>query len=134
MRPTINVALLARSGPRMALVSALSYLLNLGIFAFLAEFAGWSPEIAAAAAMAALTGINFLACRHYIFEAREGSLRRQVLLYLSSTIGFRAMELAAFSLIYRATNSDALILYPSVLAVSFAAKYVIAGKFIFRKD
>lgn len=134
MRPATDVTMLVRSSPRMLLVSAISYAVNFGIFALLVKFAEWPPEIAAVVGIVTVTALNFLACRYFIFEARDGSIRRQLFLYLASTTAFRAAELATFSLIYRTVPSNALVVYPIVLAVSYVAKYVFAGLVVFKKS
>jgi putative flippase GtrA len=133
MLRSIDIARLLKTSPRMLLVSGVSYAMNLSVFALLVKLAQWPAELAATAGIVAVMAFNFLALRYFIFRAaRHESIWRQLALFLASTASFRVAELAAFSLIYRTFHADSLVVYPLVLAVSYIAKYVVAGHLIFR--
>lgn len=125
MKPTLM------KGARMAMMSVVSFVVNLGIFALVSRYTPWPPEVAAVIAIAIVMVMNFGACRYWIFDARSGDMGRQMLGFGMATIGFRSAELGAFSLIYRLTNWNEVVLYGAVLVVSFVAKLLFFEKRVF---
>lgn len=120
-------------GSRMAMMSVISYGVNIGLFALFAKIVGLPPELSAVVTVIVIMVINFSACKYWIFEVRNGSIRQQFARFAVLTLVFRGAELGMFFLIYRLTNLDELLVYPMVLAISFFAKIFFFGRAVFGK-
>lgn len=107
----------------MTALSAVSFLVNVGMFALLSGPLGMPPEVAAACAVSIVMVINFLACRYWVFEASSGKLTRQFVMFLLATLAFRSLEIAVFSLVYRHLGINELLAYVAVLSASFVLKF-----------
>ena len=123
-----------KRGARMAVMSVVSFVLNLGIFASITRVMFWPAEVAALIAISILTLLNFGACRYWIFDARSGDTSRQFLGFSLATIGFRLTELTIFSVVYRLTHVNEVVVYGVVLAVSFMAKLLFFETKVFRVE
>lgn len=124
---------LLQSVPRMAFMSLISFGLNLGLFTFFVKLAAITPELSAAVAAIIVMGLNFVACRYWIFDARGGNAHKQLALFMVATLAFRGAEIGLFSFIYRLTYSDELLVYSIVLVTSFLIKFLFFEKAVFAR-
>lgn len=116
----------------MAMLSVVSFGLNLGITAAGHEWLGLPEELAFLISLGTVMVINFLACRYLIFEASEGSATQQAIRFLASAIGFRSAEYLTFLAIHTWLGVHYLIAVTGVLGFFFVAKFLFFGRFVFR--
>jgi putative flippase GtrA len=113
------------------MVSAGSFLLNLGLTATLHELLGVREETAFAVALATVFVTNFLCLRYFVFRAGEASLTRQMTLFGLSTLGFRGLEYVFFLGLHTWLG----VFYPVAIVVtlvtSLLVKYVWFKRIIF---
>ncbi len=115
-------------------VSAVGFVLNLGITVFLHEFLGATEELAFALALLTVFSYNFAACRYFIFRATSSDPRRQLLKYALSSAVFRLVEYAAFVLVHTILGVQYLVAAVLILATSFFSKYFFYGNVVFTND
>jgi putative flippase GtrA len=72
-------------------VGLVATVVDLAVLAALVEVFALSPQLANLPALAAGAVVQFIGCRHLVFAAAEGDLRRQI-------TGFAATELATLAL------------------------------------
>ncbi len=123
---------LARPASWMAVMSGVSFGLNLGITAVGHEWLGLSEELAFFLSIATLMVINFLAYRYLIFEDSEGSVAEQAIRFLATAIGFRSAEYLTFLAVHTWLGVHYLLAVTGVLGFSFVAKFLFFGRFVFR--
>lgn len=114
-------------------MSAISFGINLGLFALFVNWGAMPPELSAAAAAIIVMGLNFVACRYWIFEAHDGNVQKQLALFIAATLAFRGAEIGLFSFLYRLTYSDELLVYSVVLVASFLIKFFFFEKAVFSR-
>ena len=85
---------------RYALITGLSFVINLGLTVFLTEVIIFPEEASYAVALVTVFLINFFFMRYYIYVSHEGSAKRQFMFYMLSVIGFRGLEYISFLMIH----------------------------------
>lgn len=116
----------------MAVMSGVSFVVNLGLTHGLHEVLGASAELAFLISLATVMVMNFLACRYFIFDAREGDFRGQAVRFLMSALLFRGVEYLAFLVIHTWLGVHYLLAIAGVLGASFVTKFLFFGRFVFR--
>lgn len=85
---------------RYVIITGLSFVTNLGLTVFLTEVITFPEEVSYAIALVTVFVMNFLFMRYYIYVSREGSAKRQFMMYTLSAIGFRGLEYISFLMIH----------------------------------
>jgi putative flippase GtrA len=117
---------------RFGLLGVASFTANLGLTAFFHEVLRWRPEIAFAVPLAIVLALNFVACRHLVFEATGDDTGRQLLRFVLSSLGFRSAEWVAFVIIHSIAGLYYLSAVIVVLLVSFFVKFFFFRSVVFR--
>ena len=117
---------------RFALLSGLSFVVNLSLTAALHEALGLSSLIAVPIAMACVTVMNFGALRWFVFGHDGRSAWRQFVGFITSIAGFRLAEYLAFALVHGALGAPYLVTYAAILVCSLIGKFVLLRGTVFR--
>jgi putative flippase GtrA len=117
---------------RFGLLGVASFFVNLGLTAFFHEVLRWRAEIAFAVPLAIVLVLNFLACRHLVFEATGDGTGSQLLRFVVSSLGFRSAEWVAFVIIHSIAGMYYLSAVVVVLLVSFFVKFFFFRSVVFR--
>ncbi|MFN3167338.1 MAG: GtrA family protein [Phycisphaeraceae bacterium] len=117
---------------RFALLSGLSFLVNLSMTALLHEWAGLSGLVAVPIAMACVTVMNFAALRWFVFGHDGRGVGHQFAGFVASIAGFRLAEYAAFALLHGVFGSPYLITYATILVASLIGKFTLLRGTVFR--
>lgn len=72
---------------------------DLLVLAFLVELCRLSPVVANVPALVAGAVVQFLGCRHFVFRAQHGSLRRQLFGFAIAEAGTLALNALVFHLL-----------------------------------
>lgn len=112
-----------RSFVRYLIITGLSFVTNLGMTLVLTEVLGLHEEISFAIALATVFIMNFLFMRYYIYASREGSARRQFIMYTLSAVGFRGLEFISFLVIHTLLNVQYAIALTFILVSSSIVKF-----------
>ena len=107
--------------------------IHLGLTCLLHELLSVPEKIAVATAYVVVLVVNFVLKRFYVFKAKDGRARRQLLLYTVSSVVFRGLEYSAFLLLFDLFNIQYLIANASVLVVSFVIKFFYYGTVVFTR-
>ena len=91
-----------------------------------------AEELACAVALIVVFTGNYFLQRYYVYQAKEGDPRRQLLLYFLSSLGFRGAEYLTFLLVYNVFEVQYLVAYVGVLLVSFMIKFFYYGNLVFK--
>jgi putative flippase GtrA len=119
---------------RFGLLSALSFGLNFGLTSLFHEVAGlWEPA-SFAISLVIVSVINFIGCRHFVFESQEGSLWWQILTFYASWLPFRGIEWVLFVVLNEWMGLDYRLAMILVQGVSFAVKFVYFRVAVFRRS
>jgi len=118
---------------RYLVLSALSFLLNLGITAGLHEIFGVAPEISFAVALATVFVTNFAGMRWWVFRGTSRPFLRQLVGFGLSSATFRGLEYCGYLLLYRAAGAPYLAAAIAVMGVSFVVKYVVYDSWLFAR-
>ncbi len=121
----------SRSLLRYCLVGAGNFGLSLGLTAFLHEILGAPEELAFGVTLVTLFVINFFVSRHYVYQASDGSARRQFGRFLVSAASFRALEYGAFLLVHTVLGVYYLAAVVAVQVTSFFGKFLFYRAFVF---
>ncbi|MFC1572480.1 GtrA family protein [Candidatus Eisenbacteria bacterium] len=119
---------------RFCVLTVISFSINLGLTALLHEVFAIDERVSFAIALVVVFVVNFLMQRYYVYRAAGGSARRQLVLYLLSSLGFRGSEYLAFLLVHSVLGVHYLISVVGVLGVSFMAKFFFYGTVVFRGE
>ena len=103
----------------------MSFALNLGLTAALSDGLGLPPALAFAVTLATVTTMQFLLLRHVVFPSRHRPWLKQLGEFLASIAAFRALEYAAFVLIYQTLGLHYLLTVALVLSASFVGKFLV---------
>jgi len=117
---------------RFALLSGLSFVVNLSMTFALHEWIGLSSLIAVPIAMACVTTMNFAALRWFVFGHDGRGVWRQFVGFVGSIAGFRLVEYAAFALIHGVFGSPYLTTYAAILVASLIGKFLLLRGTVFR--
>ena len=117
---------------RFCLLTVMSFTINCGLTAFLHEVFAVDERIAFATALIVVFTVNFLMKRYYVFRARDGDPKRQLLLFFFSSLGFRGAEYVAFLAVHSLLSIHYLVVVIGVLFISFIVKFFYYGMFVFR--
>lgn len=119
---------------RFGLLSALSFGLNFGLTSLLHEVAGlWEPA-SFAISLVIVSVVNFIGCRHFVFESQEGSLGWQILTFYASWLPFRGLEWVLFVVLNEWMGLDYRLAMILVQGTSFAVKFVYFKVAVFRRS
>jgi len=117
---------------RFGALGAVTLMMNVGLTAFLHEVMRLSEEFAFGLSLVTVFSISFVACRYVVFEnAWEGDPRNQAFLFLISSLGFRGTEYMAFLLLHSVLGIYYLVALPTILVVSFFAKFLYYRRAVF---
>lgn len=116
---------------RFAVTGGLAFGLNLSITVSLRELLGVSEELAFAVALVTVFLFTFASCRYFIFAGVGGSVRRQLVLFAVSSLGFRCAEYVGFLVLHSAIGVGYIVAVVAVLAVSFVSKFVYYKAVVF---
>jgi putative flippase GtrA len=117
---------------RFALLSGMSFVVNLSMTFALHERVGLSSLIAVPIAMACVTAMNFAALRWFVFGHDGRSVWHQFAGFVGSIAGFRLVEYAAFALFHGVFGSPYLTTYAAILVASLIGKFVLLRGTVFR--
>lgn len=117
---------------RFALLSGLSFVVNLSTTYLLHEWVGWSSLVAVPIAMAIVTVMNFCVLRGFVFSGDGRGWWAQFAYFVLSIAGFRVAEYAAFVLLHGVLSSPYLITYAGILAASLVCKFLFLRGTVFR--
>lgn len=117
---------------RFCVMTAIAFGIHIGLPPLLHEVFHLSEELACAVALVVVFTGNYFLQRYYVYQAKEGDPRRQLLLYFLSSLGFRGAEYVTFLLVYNVLEVQYLVAYVGVLLVSFMIKFFYYGKFVFK--
>ncbi len=106
---------------------------HMGVTAFLHEILALSEEASYACALVVAFCLGFFLMRHFVFRAGEGAIRRQAVLHFATTLAFRGMEYVGFLTLHTLLGLYYLLSILLVLGVSFCAKFLWYGHFVFRE-
>lgn len=131
--PTRNhPSLIRHQALRFALLSGLSFTVNLSLVYALHEWAGMSSLIAVPIAMAVVTAMNFVALRWFVFGHDGRTWWSQMIGFVVSIAGFRLIEYLAFLLIHGLLGAPYLIAYAGILIASLVGKFLFLRGTVFR--
>lgn len=116
---------------RFILATGLSVSANLGGTAFLHEVVGLSEEVAFGIMVVLVFFLNFFMMRHYVCCSSDGSLQRQFLFFLLSSLTFRGLEYLSFLLLHSVIGIQYLIAITGILGISFFCKFFFYRSFVF---
>jgi putative flippase GtrA len=104
-------------------ISCVSFLLNFGLTLVLHERGGVSEEIAFATAVTVVFITNFFALRYYIYGENLEGFWRQLLVYSSSALAFRAAEYAGFLVCHTWLGGDYRLVVIGLTVLSSGVKF-----------
>ncbi len=116
---------------RFAVTGGLAFALNLSITVSMHELLGVSEELAFAVALVTVFVFTFASCRYFIFPGVGGSMRRQIVLFAVSSLGFRCAEYVAFLVVHSVIGVGYVVAVVAVLAVSFVSKFIYYTAVVF---
>lgn len=116
---------------RYAMLSAVSFVGNLGLLFVLHEWIGISSYIAVPIAALSMTLFNFVTLRLVIFEATDRGLAKELAGFLASIALFRVAEYAAFVSLHGLLGMTYLYAYALVLVVSAVSKFLFMRSVLF---
>ena len=114
-----------------ALLSAVSFILNLGLTALLHEVVGLSSFVAVPIAMIVITFFNFCTLKLFIFDQSNGKWRHQLAGFIASIAGFRGVEYLCFTLFHGLFALPYLPVYSAILLASAVCKFVFLRSVLF---
>jgi putative flippase GtrA len=114
-------------------MTALSFGIHTGLPPLLHEVFQVVEEIACAAALIVVFVLNYFLQRFYVYQARQGCARKQLLLFLASSILFRGLEYIAFLIVFNIFGVQYLLAYIGVLCCSFIIKFFFYGRYVFQE-
>lgn len=121
-----------KQAARFAMLSALSFGVNLSMTAALHEWAGLSSLIAVPIAMVCVTVMNFGALRWFVFGHDGRSATTQFIGFATSIAGFRLAEYLVFALVHGLLGAPYLITYAAILIASLVGKFLLLRGTVFR--
>jgi putative flippase GtrA len=122
-----------RSFVRWTLLSFVSFSLVLGTTFVLRDVIGASERVAFGAALCIATVVNFFTCKYLVFSSGQRyEVRRQLVLYVVTTVSFRLFEYALYWLILDLLSLHYLVAAVAVMGTSFLGKFLVSKLFIFR--
>ena len=110
---------------KFGLVGCSGYLVNLGVFAFLADNAGVHHLAAALAAFCVAVGNNFLWNRHWTFEPGDGHAGFQAARFFAVSLAALAINLLALEVLIAGTAMGDLT--AQAIAVAIAMPFNFLG-------
>jgi len=117
---------------RFCVMTVIAFGIHVGVSALLHEGFHVAEELAVAVALITVFTGNYFLQRYYVYQAREGDPRRQLLLYFLSSLGFRGAEYLSFLLVHSVIGVQYLAAYIGVLLVSFMIKFFYYGNVVFK--
>lgn len=109
---------------RFGALGAASFVVNLGITMTLHDFIGVTAEVAYAVALCTVMVMNFMICRHFVFDARGGSFKAQALQFLVGACMFRGAEYVAFLVFHTLLGLQYVAAIILVQLLAFLGKFV----------
>lgn len=97
----------------------------------LTEGLGLDERVSYPIALALASTVNFFACRHLIFDARDGSIAGQAVKFAASIAGFRVAEFLAFTAAVGA-GANYQVALVVIAGFSFVAKFAVSKFVVFR--
>ncbi len=117
---------------RFVLLAFISFAANICLTAFGHELLELPEKGAFAVSLVTVFFINFIMNRHYVFEAQDANPRKQLVLFLVSSLCFRLAEYCMFLLAHMLFNIHYLITVAAILIMSFMLKFFYYGSFVFK--
>lgn len=122
-----------KSFVRYVLVTCLSFVTNVGMTILLTEVLTLSEEVSFAIALITVFIMNFLFMRYYIYVSREGSAKRQFMMYMLSAIGFRGLEYISFLMIHTWLDVQYVVAIIEIQGCSSLVKFFYYKIAVFRE-
>jgi len=117
---------------RFAILGGITFVTNVALTAFFHEVMRLSEEIAFGLSLVTVFSVSFVGCRYVVFEnAWQGDPRKQAFLFLFASLGFRGTEFMAFLLLHSVLGIYYLVALPTILIVSFFAKFLYYRRAVF---
>lgn len=110
---------------KFALVGSSGYLINLGVFAFLAGELGIAHQIAAVAAFGVAVVSNFFWNRHWTFRPDGGDAGFQAARFFTVSVASLGLNLAVLELLWRSGSVGSLT--AQAIAVAVATPFNFLG-------
>lgn len=123
--------ILTLSALRMIVAAPFAFTLNLGITTIMHQWLLINEEISFLIALVTVTCTNFFLLRHFVYRASAGSIKKQFLGFISSTVGFRVGEYLAYLLLVMFFDIQYQLAITMVLLLSFILKYIFFGRYVF---
>lgn len=117
---------------RYGLSSLLSFCLTLG-FSEAFRLLDLGDEVAFAITLATMICINFTMCRIWIFRGSDGSIHRQFVAFVLSSLGFRTSEFLVFLTVYTWMGMPYTPTVVLILGASAIAKFFFLRGAVFRQ-
>lgn len=116
---------------RYVLLSGISLCLNLMLTIGLHELLRVPEEAAFMIALLTVFCTNFVGLRYYVYPDSQLSFGQQLGGYVTSSVGFRALEYIAFLLAHSWLGCPYRVTVVAVLIVSYAAKQLVHRHLVF---
>lgn len=116
---------------KFGLLSITSFVVNIGLTVFLHEVIGLVEEVAYPISLIVVFLINFVSLRHFVYDARSGSIRKQFATFLLSSLGFRGSEYLTFLLIHTWIGIRYTIAIVAISTTSAFVKFFYYKIFVF---
>jgi putative flippase GtrA len=110
---------------KFALVGASGYLINLGVFALLADEIGIAHQVAAVAAFCVAVGSNFFWNRRWTFRPDSGPARFQAARFFAVSVASLGLNLGVLELLWRGGSVGSLT--AQAIAVAVATPFNFLG-------
>jgi len=115
---------------RYLVISLISFGLTLGLAEAL-RLLPIGPEAAFALTLAVMLGLNFLACRMWIFQHDGKSVMMQFAQFVASIFGFRLVEYCGFIVLHNLLGLRYLWAIAAVLSASSVCKFLFFRGVVF---
>ena len=106
---------------------------NIAVTALCRELIGIPVSFAYLCGFLTAMFVSFMLCRHVIFDAALGDIRRQFLMFLVSSIFFRGLEYLAVIAVYEMLRLHYLLVLASIQTMSFILKFFYYRGMVFAK-
>jgi len=122
---------MTRSILRFGFLTAASFAVNLGLTVLFHEGLMLPEELAFGLALIIVFMLNFIGCRHFVFENTNDTIGRQFVLFLGTSIGFRGAEFMAFLILHTAMRVQYVTAIISIKCLATAAKFIWCRNVVF---
>lgn len=119
---------------RFALLSAISYVLNLALTCLFHEVIGLAEVWAYLPTIAILIIFNFFTVRTFVYEKQTGSMLKQFSAFVGAVAGFRLLEFATYSAVVCVLLIDYRIAIGVLNPLFAVAKYLWLRTAVFESN